>query len=434
MRISHQTSTNAFFHSFAGLQWLSFMFANTVVIPLSVGAVLHLSPEVIAGMMSRSFMLTGLACLIQVLLGHRLPLMEGQSGIWWGSILSLVTVFTSSGLSLGAIGGGMELAVLVTGVFVVLFGVLGLDRILTRIFNSMVMTVLLFLLSAQLIHIFFLGMMGIGGTHTQIQPGTAAVSIGIVVIVMLITIFGRGVLGNFSILIGMIVGWIAFALLFGGQPADAPSLASMIQTFSWGTPRYSTGILVSMVVIGIINSTNTIATLRAAEPVFDEEIGSPSYRRSFMVTGIFTILSGLFSVVPYAPYTSSIGFLRTTRIIQRLPFIIGALMFILLGAIPQLVGFFSTMPISVGDAVLFVAYLQLFGSALHNIEGVQFNFRTIFRVALPTLAGLAVLSTPSQAFTTLPGIMQPICSNGMLVGIMLSVILEFAIKWRGLDG
>lgn len=423
------TRKPAFFEGFASLQWLSFMFANTVVIPLSVGGALHLSSPAIAGMMSKSFIITGLACLAQVFLGHRLPLMEGQSGMWWASILSLTTVFAASGLSYNAIGGSMELGILLSGVIVVLCGVFGLDRLLNKLFTPIVMAVLLFLLATQLIHIFFQGMMGIVGPQTHIQPGIAGISIALVVLVGAITLFGRGALGNFSILIGMIAGWVAFVLVFGAQSATVPSLSGMSKAFAWGQPSFNLGILISMVIVGIINTTNTIATLRASDHVFDHAAEPASYQRSFTVTGVFTVLSALFSVVPYAPYTSSIGFLRTTRIFHRLPFMIGSALFIILGLIPQLVGFFSTMPISVGDSVLFVAYLQLFGSALQNIESVHFNFKTIFRVALPTLAGLAVLSTPSDAFSSLPGVIQPLCSNGMLVGIILSVILELAIRW-----
>lgn len=409
------------------------MFANTIVIPLSVGDALHLSSGVISGMMARSFFITGLACLAEALFGHRLPLMEGQSGNWWSSILSLASVFLATGQNSASIGGGMELGIIASGVLVALFGVFGLDRILNRLFTPVVMAVLLILLSAQLIHIFFDGMMGVTQGNGEIQPRVALISILLVLLVGSITVFSRGLLGNFAILIGMSIGWLAYVLVFGEHLAQMPSAKDMFQPFVWGKPSFSTGIMLSMLVVGVVNTTNTVATLRAAQPVFDEEILSDRYRRSLGVTGAFTVLAGVFGIVPYAPYTSSIGFLRTTRILTRLPFMLGAVFLILLGIVPPFVGFFSSMPISVGDAVLFVAYLQLFGSALQSIDTYHFNFRTIFRVAFPVLTGLAILSTPSAAFKTLPGAVQPLCSNGMLVGIILSVILESCINWSKLE-
>jgi xanthine/uracil permease len=87
------------------------------------------------------------------------------------------------------------------------------------------------------------------------------------------------------------------------------------------------------------------------------------------------------------------------------------------------------MPISIGNAVLFVAYLQLFGAALANLEGMALDFRNIFRIAAPTLVGLAILSTPPQMFAPLPTYVQSLCSNGMLVGILLAILLEL-LPWH----
>jgi xanthine/uracil permease len=94
-----------------------------------------------------------------------------------------------------------------------------------------------------------------------------------------------------------------------------------------------------------------------------------------------------------------------------------------------LTGFFATLPISIGDAVLFVAYLQLFGSALKNIEGLDFNYKTIFRIALPTLTGISILSVPADVFSSLPEFTQAVVGNGMLIGIIMAVILEKIVKW-----
>ncbi|MCL6516309.1 uracil/xanthine transporter [Alicyclobacillus sp.] len=419
----------ALVQGFAGIQWLVFMFANIVVIPLSVGSAFHLDPGQMAGALSRAFMLTGIACLAQALFGHRLPLMEGQSGMWWGVILNLCATASESGLTLADIGGSIALGVTLGGVLVAVCGLVGIHRWLNRLFTPVVMAVLLFLLASQLIDIFFHGMVGLA-QGPVIRPGVAALSILLVIGVSALTIAGRGLLSNFAILIGLAVGWAAYVLCFGTATAVvSPHWTQIADVFTWGHPVWHTGIIIACVVTALINSTNTIATLRAAEPLFDLAADDRRYRRSFVVTGLFTAASGPLAQVPYAPYTSSIGFLRTTRLLDRGSFIIGAALFLLIGAIPPVTGFFSTLPVSVGDSVLFVAYLQLFGSALQNLEGIVFNFRTIFRVAAPTLLGLAILATPAAAFTSLPGFIQTIAGNGMLMGILTAVLLEALVPW-----
>jgi len=423
----------------AGIQWLGFMFANTVVVPLSTSAAFHLSQGQTAGVMARSFILTGLACLLQVWLGHGLPLMEGQSGLWWGVILSLANLAASLAVPVAEIGGSLALGMAIGGLLLVALGATGFHRVLNRLFTPVVMAVLLFLLAAQLIDIFFKGMLGLDASG-HIRGGIALLSIAIVVLVGCLTVAAKGLLSNFSILIGLTVGWVAFILLVGKtQSPMVPTWKNLIQPFAWGPMAgfhgvpIDAGIVVAAVVTALINTTNTIATLRAAEPLFQQAVPDKAYRKSLMWSGVFTAASGICAQVPYAPYTSSIGFLRTSRLLQRAPFVVGAVLFTAMGLIPYVSGFFSTMPYSVGSAVLFVAYLQLFGAALQNIEGMKFSFRGVFRVALPVLTGLAIQTLPSDAFAPLPGFLQSIVSNGMLVGIILSMLLETLVPWDGLD-
>lgn len=68
----------------AGVQWLFFLFTNTVLVPLSVGHALGMAAGDITSSMQRSFILTGLLCMVQALWGHRYALMDGPAGIWWG--------------------------------------------------------------------------------------------------------------------------------------------------------------------------------------------------------------------------------------------------------------------------------------------------------------------------------------------------------------
>src|SRR5699024_11883800 len=93
----------------AGLQWFFFICANIVVIPITVGEAFGLSNVEIVPLLLLSFIVTGLACLAQVLFGHKRHIMEGQSGLWWGIFLTLVTTTSAQGMSLTELGGSLAL-------------------------------------------------------------------------------------------------------------------------------------------------------------------------------------------------------------------------------------------------------------------------------------------------------------------------------------
>ncbi|WP_318616593.1 uracil/xanthine transporter [Sporosarcina sp. YIM B06819] len=407
----------------AGFQWLFFMFANTVVIPISVGNAFQLEQIEIVSAIQRSFIFTGIACLLQGFIGHRLALMEGQSGLWWGVILSLAATASTMNLELTTVGGSIAVGVMISGVLVAGFGMLGMGELLKKWFTPIVMFVFLLLLANQLITIFLKGMIGLN-TSESIDLKIACFSFLLAAMTILIHVKGKGIISSLNLLIGMVVGWICAVLLFPIEATETIATTPFLTWFPWGQPTFEWGIVISVVITGLLNTTNTIATLKGAEDIYEQKTTAGQYRASFLLTGALTTGSGMLGLVPYTPYASSLGFLQSTGIRQRTPFFIGSLLFILLGMIPELSAFFSTIPQSVGNTVLFVAYLQLFSSALRNIEGLTFEPKTVYRIALPALVGLSIMSLPAAAFATLPALLQPLLSNGMLVGILAALFME----------
>lgn len=412
----------------AGLQWLFFMFANTVVIPLTIGEAFDLSPMEVASALQRSFIFTGAACMLQVLFGHKYPLMEGHSGIWWGAILSLAASASSAGMTTAEAGGGLAVGIILSGVLTAVLGVLGMGEVLKKLFKPVVMSTVLFLLASQLITIFAKGMLGLS-TGDQIDLPTAGLSFVIILLVAWITIKGPASMRNFAILIGMVFGWLVYVLLFPAAPDETSQSTQLVNLFPWGKPSFSLGLIMMAVVTGLVNTSNTMASIKGIEPLINKKTTQKQYKSSFVVTGLSSVVAGLFGLVPYGPYISSLGFLQSTQIYRRLPLIIGSSLFILLGLVPSLGHFFSTLPVSVGNAVLFVAYLQLFSGALTNLNGITFTSKNIYRISAPVLLGIAIMNIPAETFSSLPFLIRPLLSNGLLVGIILAIILENVVDW-----
>ncbi|MBM7650248.1 xanthine/uracil permease [Bacillus ectoiniformans] len=412
----------------ASIQWLFFIFTNTIVVPISIGLAFDLTAAETAMTVRSSLIFTGIACVIQGLWGHRYPLMEGHSGLTWGLLLSLSASASALGMDLQTIGGGIATGILASGAFMLVIGLFGLVPMLQKIFSSMVMSVYLFLLTLQLILIFFAGMLKLTPTG-QLDVPVSLFSIGIVVFVSVLKIKGKESISNFSILIGIVVGWILYRLLFnGGEGVIVES--SAFHLFPLGTPNLEWGIVAVTFVAGVINMSNTIASIQAAGILYKDTPSSKVFNRSISWTGFYTIAAGGLGLVPYAPYTSSIGFLESTRIFERKPFIIGGLLFSLLGIIPAAGAFFATIPVTVGNAVLFVAYLQLFGTTLKSLNGTEFNSNSIFRLAVPVLAGVSLMAIDPIVFSNLPVYIQPIVSNGFIMGVLISIVLEMLVDWE----
>lgn len=416
----------------AGLQWFFFIFANIVVIPITIGEAFGLQQAEIVPLLRMSFIVTGLACLAQAFFGHGRPILEGQSGLWWGIYLTLVTTTAAQGMPIEVLGGSLALGIVIAGVMTILIGVTGLGPKIAKYFTPGVMGVFMFLLGLTLIQIFLKGMLGIpfGGAAegATINLPVAGLAIFIVFLVIIISIKSPAKVRSYALLIGIIVGWILYTVIFGAESGFTEEAAE-VRLFPLGTFAWDTGVVLTAVMAGLLNTSNTFGALKGTDELFGRATTNKDYKTTFSFTGLATIAAGVFGLVAYAPYVSSIGFLRQTAILDRLPFIIGSFMFLMMGVIEPAGTFFSTLPLSIGSAVLFVAYLQLFNSSMGFFKGISLNTLNVYRAAIPLFVGTVIMTLPATYFESIPSFIRPFMSNGLLVGIILALILENMLNW-----
>lgn len=418
----------------SGLQWLFFIFTNIVIIPITVGAAFDLPQDVTANLLQLSFALTGIACVLQAVFGHKRAIMEGNSGLWWGVILTLSSMAVAQGMSFTVLGGSITVGVIISGVLTIIIGVTGAGYHIAKLFKPGVMGVFMFLFGAKLIGIFLKGMLGIPfgqeSESASIDLSVSLLSVIIAIIVTVVSVKAPPAIRRYALLIGIIIGWVAFNFSFGQQDTAAQTSSSLdIELFPLGKPAFNIGIIITTVIAGLLNTANTFGALKSTRSMYGGEPTKGQYNRSFTITGIFTGFAGFLGLVPYAPYVSSRGFLSQTGIIRRLPFILGGFMFFIMGIIPPIGHFFSLMPLSVGSAVLFVSYMQLFHSSWVFFEKITFNTLNIYRAAIPIFVGMIIMTMPLSYFESLPSAIRPLISSGMLVGIVLALILENVFKW-----
>lgn len=418
----------------SGLQWLFFIFTNIIIIPITVGAAFDLSPETIVSMLQLSFIVTGLACIIQAFFGHKRAIMEGQSGLWWGVILTLCTTAVAQGMPLDILGGSLTVGIMISAMLTLVIGITGLGPHIAKLFNPAVMGVFMFLFGCQLIGIFLKGMLGIPfgnqSANAHIDLSISLLSIVTAIVVIIISVKAPSSIRRYGLLIGIIGGWIVYALIFKPESAVSETTSFNFELFPLGKPAWDVGIIVTTVLAGLLNLANTFGALKGTESMYKVETTKSEYKASFTITGIFTLIAGFFGLVPYSPYVSSIGFLSQTGILKRIPFVLGGFMFLLMGLIPAAGHFFSQLPLSIGSSALFVSYLLLLNSSFNFFKQVEFNTITVYRSAIPLFVGIVIMTLPASYFVTIPSVVRPLLSSGLLMGIILALLLENLFDWN----
>lgn len=417
------------------LQWLAFTLANSAVVPIVVGSALGLDQAGIAALAQRTFFLQALASLLQVYFGHRLPIIEGPSGMWWGIFITLAALAPGLGKPLATLRTDLELGVIIAGVILVVVGLTGLVSRALKLFTPAVTGSVLVLLGLQLSGPFVRGMLGISSTGS-VDLKSSVVSVFVVAVVILINLKARGFWQSIAILIGTAAGWLLAAAvgLSGGVHWSGQPLFALPEFFAWGPPTFDAGIIMTSVLTGLLVLSNLVASILAMERVLEVKLPQRVYDRGVALTGVSDILAGIGATVGFVPYSAGAGMVSLTRVAARLPFALFAAALMVLGLLPPVAAFLASIPEPVGYSVLLASFCQMVGFGLRDYARLKFESRDYFVVGLPLLFGAGVMTLAPGAFEGVPALARYILGNGFIAGMLLCLLLEHVLLPKKLFG
>ena len=168
-------------------------------------------------------------------------------------------------------------------------------------------------------------------------------------------------IARYALLFGTLVGWAGWYLLFRTPPATMASGPIHWQWFPLGYGgELRPGIILTALLAGLVNITNTYGAIRGSDVFYPQQGASNTrYRRSFIISGLMTLITVPLSVVPFSPFVSSIGLLTQTGETSRQPFIIGCLCCLLVGLFTPLTHFFTTLPLPISSAVMLLSLIHI---------------------------------------------------------------------------
>jgi xanthine/uracil permease len=410
-----------------GVQWAVFMLTNIIAVPVVVGAAFHMPPADISTFMQRMLLVSGAATLIQVLIGHRLPVVEGAAGMWW-AIFILLGAMSAPG-NRGLLLQQLEMGLIIAGLFLAILSFLPIIEKVRNLFTPIVTGVYLILLVSQMSGSFFKSMLGITETN-HLDGKIAGICLVEVLIIFVFSLKARGLWKSMGPLVGIIVGWVLFHALGLIHPAKAYSPSgwfALPHLFSWGTPKFDVGIVLTSVITSVVLISNVIASILVVGIALEKEIQGVQYQKGILGNGLGLLVSGVFSVVGVVPLSVSAGFITTTGIRSKRPLIIGAALIVISGFLPYIGEFFSTLPLEVAYASLFIPFSQMMGFGIRDLMGQEPTPRNLLVIGFSLIVGIGMMFMPPEAFESVAPWLRNIVANGLLVGLILCLLLEHVI-------
>ena len=403
-----------------GLQWLIIFLPILTVLTVLLANVLGMSPEDTAAYFQRLLIVTGGTMMVQTLWGHRLPLLDGPAA---------ALVITAAALAPGGlpvISGGM----LFGGLLVFLCGALGLTRYITPLFTDRVVGVILLLIGLTILPYLVPMITGAGPAHPAGSPLVLGLSLGLLVIMVMMSHFLRGLWQSLAIFWGVLIGCLVFAGLgmMDFTTVKAAPFFTRPDPMLGPWPKFDLGAMISFALAYFAVVVNASGSLFSIAPLVGAGSMDNRMKRGLAVTGISGIVSGLLGVVGSVPYSISPGMVTVTRVGSRYPVTVCGLMMLSLGFLGKITAIMSAVPSAVVGAALLTSMAAGLGVSIEIIRRPgPMSGRDYMVVGLPVLLGTAAGMLPKAFLDQLPASLGPIISNGLIVGVVAVIVLEHVI-------
>ncbi len=437
-----------------GLQHVMAMFVGNLTPVLLITGACALDGGLQLKIIQNAMLIAGLVTLVQLFtigpIGARLPIVMGTSSGFIGVCSGVASTMGQGIVTYGAI----IFASFVGGLFE---GVLGFFlKPLRRFFPSLVTGTVVMAIGLSLISV---GINSFGGGNNNGDFGSLPnLFVGTVVLLTIILLkhFTKGITSTASILIGIIVGYIVCGIMGMVLPTtyevvDPNTQETVTKTCSWvldfskvseagwfavpalmpfgfSKDMIDLRAILPIMIMFIVTAVETIGdTSGITEGGLGREATDKELAGSVICDGLGSSFGAVFGVLPNTSFSQNVGLIGMTKIVNLFAISTGAIFLVLCGLFPKLAAVIQMMPQSVlgGAAVMMFASIVVSGIQLVTKEGVDNRTVTIVSVALGLGYGIgantAVLSSLPQFVSLIFG------GSGIVPAAIIAIILNVAI-------
>lgn len=400
-----------------GLQHVLAMYTGCVTVPLVFGAAAGLDTRTIGLLVNADLLVAGLITVLQALgigtvLGIRLPVVAGAT---FTAVTPMILIAGQYGVQ--AVYGSM----LAAGVFGILIAVPFARAV--RFFPPVV--------TGSVITVIGLSLIGVGAGLITGQDGAGSgtelgLAFGIVLVIVLVGRFARGLLGQLGVLIGLVGGTIAAILLgmtdFSGVGGAA--WLGIAQPFHFGPPEFPLAAVVSMCVVMLVTFTESTASMLAVGEMTGRPVTSRDLARGLAAEGVSGVLGGVMNGFLDTVFGQNVGLVGITKARSRYVAAVAGVILVLLGLIPKLGAVVAALPGPVVGAAGLVMFATVAALGIAILRRVDFeNTGNLLIVAVTIGVGLLPVVAP-KIYQSFPAWAQVIGGSAITSAALTAFVLN----------
>ena len=362
------------------------------------------------------FAVMGITGLMQILWGHRLPIVVGPAAVL------LVGVLTS--LKSEEPSNAIYTSIAVGGALVSLLTIGNTMRLIQRIFTPRIIVVILMLIAFTLTPT-------ISNTlvFSAHAPETHTFSLILVVVgTILMVILNRTLRGVAKSLIipgALAVGSLAYYAFF--PMTEHTATAASWEGLLIAEPSFNGGLILAFVVCYIALIINDIGSMESVGAMLKSEGMERRLKRGIGITGAMNIVAGSMGVLGPVNYSMSPGVIASTGCASRYALIPSTIALVVCALSPDLIWVLTAIPSPViGVILLFLMGTQLAASfeMMHSTKSAE-TFSDALTLGLPIMVAMLFQLMPKDVA---PAVIQPLVGNGFAMGVITVMIMEHVIN------
>lgn len=259
------------------------------------------------------------------------------------------------------------------------------------------------------------------------QPWVAVLTVLVVITMVMVR---GGSAGRLAVLIGLLTGWVAAALLGGLDPArvEALAAASWIGVPELASPRIVPEVALATLPVVIVLIAESVGNLKAIGAVTDRPVDRLA-GDTLVAVGLGTSLAGLGGGTGASIRPENVGVLAVSRVYSSAAVGVAALAAIVLSVSPKATALLMTAPVGAlgGIGIVLFALIGIAGVEVWVDNHVELTDPvTLLMGAVALIAGIGVLTitigdVPIGGFTW-----------GSIAIVLLYLVLR-AVRWLATD-
>lgn len=392
-----------------GLQWLM------ICIPVVLTSTFIAPAGEVVLFTQKLFAICGITIIVQVLCGHRLPLVAGPAAV----LLMGVIAAASQGHGASTIYPSM----IIGGAIVTILAAVGAMKYIQKIFTPRIVAAIVILISFTMAKP-IVGLIFAEKAHA----GLALVSsiVGVTVMAWANKVL-RGIWKSMVVILAMILG-----ALFYYCATDFPKefvSDSVAPNFILTEYNLDAGVIIAFLFCYIALLINQVGSVQSLGGFVGATNMDKRQNRGLLVTGIMNIVSGAAGVPGVVDYSLSPGVVASTSCASRYTMLPAAVAMILLALFPQAVSVLLTIPQPIMGIVLLYLMATQVAAGLEIINSTKAvsSFQDGLILGLPIMLTVILSFAPAGAMAAVPSLLRPIVGNGFVMGIIVVMILEHLV-------